>query len=160
MPSDFLIDDVTAFKALCAVKINKSSGPDPFPCRIWKEFAVELAPVVRDIYNASLVQGFIPSQLKQSIISPLPKCSPPKDIKADLRPIALTSQFSKVLEGFTCRSLYDHVVDLIDDKRFALAGKSTTHALVYADDRVVDKVDLITVSAASGQRSCCWCAFS
>ena len=130
-PSEFLSDDVTAFKALCGVKTNKSSGPDPFPCKIWKESAVELAPVVRDIYNASLVQGFILSQLKQSIISPLPKCSPPKDIKADLRPIAPTSQFSKVLEGFTCRSLYDHVVDLIDDKRFALAGKSTTHALVY-----------------------------
>ena len=126
-PSEFLIDDVIAFKALCAVKTNKSSGPNPFPCRIWKDFAVELAPVVRDIYNASLVQGFIPSQLKQSIISPLPKCSPPKDIKADLRHIALTSQFSKVLEGFTCRFLYDHVVDLIDDKQFALSGKSTTH---------------------------------
>ena len=131
-PSEFQTDDVvTAFKALCAVKNNQSSGPVPFPCRVWKEFAVELAPVVRDIYNASLVQGFIPSQLKQSIISPLPKCSPPKDIKADLRPIALTSQFSKVLEGFTCRSLYDHVVDLIDDKQFALAGKSAPHALFY-----------------------------
>ena len=59
---------------------------------------MELAPVVRDIYNASLVQGLIPSQLKQSIISPLPKCSPPKDIKADLCPIALTSQFAKVLK--------------------------------------------------------------
>ena len=129
--SEFLSDDVTAFKALCALKINKSSGPDPFPCKIWKESAVELAPVVRDIYNSSLVQGFIPSQLKQSIISPPPKCSPPKDIKADLRPIALTSQFSKVLEGFTCRSLYDHVVDLIDDKQFALAGKSAPHALFY-----------------------------
>ena len=140
-PSEFLIDDVTAFKALCAVKTNKSSGPDPFPCRIWKDFAVELAPVVRDIYNASLVQGFIPSQLKQSIISPLPKCSPPKDIKADLRPIALTSQFSKVLEGFTCRFLYDHVVDLIDDKQFALAGKSTTHALVYFLHVILEGLD-------------------
>ena len=92
------------------MKTNKSSGPDPFPRRIWKEFAVELALVVRDIYNTSLVQGFIPSQLKQSIISPLPKSSPPKDIKADLRPIALTSQFLKVLEGFRCRSLYDRRV--------------------------------------------------
>ena len=120
------------------MKTNKSSGPEPFACRIRKDFAAELAPVVRDIYNASLVQGFILSQLKQSIISPLPKCSPPK---ADLRPIALTSPFSKVLEGFTCRSLYDHVVNLIDDKQFALAGKSTTHALVYFLHVILEGLD-------------------
>ena len=102
---------------------------------------MELSLVVRDIYNTSLVQGFIPSQLKQGIISPLPKCSPPKYIKADLCPIALMSQFAKVLEGLMCRFLYDKVVDLIDDKQLALAGKSTTHARVHFLHVILEGLD-------------------
>ena len=56
VPDRFLINDYTAFQALRQVKVNISSGPDPTPTRIWSEFAVELAPVVRDIYNTSMVQ--------------------------------------------------------------------------------------------------------
>ena len=51
VPPEFLISDHKAYKALCALKLNKSSGPDRIPTQVWKEFAFELAPVVSDIYN-------------------------------------------------------------------------------------------------------------
>ena len=62
----------TAFLALRQVKVNKSSSPNPTPNRIWSEFAVELVPVVRDIYNTSILQGYIPSQLKETVVVPIP----------------------------------------------------------------------------------------
>ena len=101
VPDRFLINDYTAFQALRQVKANKSSGPDPTSNRIWSEFAVELAPVVRDIYSASMVQGYIPSQLKETVFVPIPKRSTPKSVEDDLRPITLTSQLAKVMESFT-----------------------------------------------------------
>ena len=131
VPDRFLINDYTAFQALRQVKVNKSSSPDPTPTRIWSEFAVELAPVVRDIYNTSMVQGCIPSQLKETVVVPIPKCSTPKSVEDDLRPIALTSQLAKVVESITFKSLFLSVRDQLDDKQFAIAGKSTTYALVY-----------------------------
>ena len=62
---------------------------------------------------------------------PIPKCSPPKTIENDLRPITLTCQVAKLMEGFTLDSLYNQMVDKLDDKQFALPGKSCSHALVY-----------------------------
>ena len=87
--------------------------------------------VVCDIYNASTVQGYIPSQLKEAVVVPIPKCSSPKSIEDDLSPIQLTSQLAEVLESFTFKSLFLPIRDQLDDKQFAIAGKSTTHALVY-----------------------------
>ena len=67
-----------------------------------KNFVPQLAPIIRDIYKQSLREGYIPSLLKSSIVSPLPKVIPPRAIESDLRPISLTCTFVKVMEGFTC----------------------------------------------------------
>ncbi|PFX20633.1 hypothetical protein AWC38_SpisGene14915 [Stylophora pistillata] len=131
VPPEFLIDERTAYHALRRVQANKSPGPDLSPNRVWSEFAFELSSVVCDIYNSSIIQRFIPSQLKQSIVCPVPKCSPPEVVEEDLRPIALTSQLAKIFEGFTYSSLLSQVQDHLDDKQSAVARKYTTHALVY-----------------------------
>ena len=67
---------------------------------VLKEFAPEHAPVIMDIYNCSLREGYIPDLLKRSIIIPLPKVSPPQEIQTDLRPISLTCTLAKVMEEF------------------------------------------------------------
>ncbi|CAB4031467.1 RNA-directed DNA polymerase from mobile element jockey, partial [Paramuricea clavata] len=84
-----------------------------------------------DIYNTSVLQGVFPDQLKRSIVLPIPKVSPPQTIEDDLRPISLTAQVSKVMEGFMLQSLMSEVGLKLDPKQFALPGKSTTQALVY-----------------------------
>ena len=76
-------------------------------------------------------QGIFPQQLKHAVIIPIPKVSPPSSLENDLRPIALTSQVSKVMEGFTLKSLLLQVADKMDSMQFSLPSKSTTHALVY-----------------------------
>ena len=48
-------------------KKKRAPGPDAIPNIIWKLFAFELAPVVADLYNVSLREGFLPSILKARI---------------------------------------------------------------------------------------------
>ena len=69
------------------------------PNKILKVFAYELAPVITDIYNSSIIQGVFPMNLKRSIVVPIPKVSLPQSVEDDLRPISLTSQISKVMHG-------------------------------------------------------------
>jgi len=46
---------------------QKAVGPDIISNIFLKEFAPELAPLIEDIYNQSLREGFVPDTLKQSI---------------------------------------------------------------------------------------------
>ena len=131
VPMEFLVDQSVVYKALRQIKPKKSPGPSPIPQKILKEFAAELCRVLTDIYNSSLKQGYVPAQLKESLVRPLPKVSPPKSVDSDLRPITLTAQIAKIMKGFTLSSLYSQVIDNIDFLQFALPGKSTTHALIY-----------------------------
>ena len=128
-------------KALQAVKTRKAVGPDLIPNRVLNEFAPELAAVVRDIYNSSLVEGYFPDFLKATILIPIPKISPPQQIEKDLRPIALTCALAKVMEGFTRARLISQVTDKIDPRQYACAGRSTTDALVYLLQAVYEAVD-------------------
>ena len=141
VPPEFLVSEREAFQALSAVKIGKAIGPDCIPNRVPKEFAHELAPVIKDIYNASLIEGYFPDVLKASLLNPIPKISPPQRIESDLRPIALTCTLAKVLEGFTRDRLITQVFHQIDPRQFARAGHSTTDALVYLLQAVYEAMD-------------------
>ena len=44
--------------------IQKAVGPDGISNKLLKEFAPELAPLIQDIYNQSLREGFVPDTLK------------------------------------------------------------------------------------------------
>ena len=104
-------------------------------------FAFELAPVVADLYNSTLREGFIPPLLKSVIVHPLPKVTPPKCIEDDVRPISLTCQLAKVLEGFTLSRVYPSIVGNLDRNQFAVAGKSTEQALVYVLHLALEALD-------------------
>jgi hypothetical protein len=119
------------YNELCKIRTNKSPGPDMIPNKILKVFAYELAPVITDIYNSSTIQGVFLMNLKRSIVVPIPKVSLPQSVEDDLRPISLTSQISKVMEGFTLTKLFAQIESKLDMNQFALPGKSTTHALTY-----------------------------
>ena len=41
--------------------------------RLLEDFAVELSPIIQDLYNQSLKEGSIPSLFKSSIVTPIPK---------------------------------------------------------------------------------------
>ena len=141
VPDHLLVDTLMVYKALRGIKSNKSGGPDPIPGKVWKEFAFELSSVITNIYNASMVQGYVPVRLKQSEVFPVPKCLPPKVVEQDLQPISLTPHIAKVMEGLMLDSLFMQVCDKLNTHQFALAGKSTTHALVFFLQVILEALD-------------------
>ena len=98
-------------------------------------------PVVADLYNSTLREGFIPLLLKSAIVHPLPKVTPPKCIEDDVRSIFLTCQLAKVLEGFTLARVYPSIVGNLGRNQFAVAGKSTEQALVYLLHLALEALD-------------------
>ena len=141
IPSNLLVSLEEISSDLHKLSTQKAVGPDGISNKLLKEFAPELAPLIQDIYNQSLREGFVPDTLKQSIITPVPKVCPPQDIKSDLRPIALTSCLAKILEGFTNRRLLAQVSDTIDPHQYARQGHSTVQALIYLMQAIHEAID-------------------
>ena len=91
-------------------------------------FAFELAPVIANINNSSLLQGVYPQHLKLSIVQ-------------RTSTFIHRERISKILEGFTLESLMPQVIDQLDIKQFAPPKKSTTHALVYLLHQILAALD-------------------
>ena len=68
------------------------------------------------------------------VISSILKCTPPTSIQSDLRPISLTPQLSKIMEGFILKPL-------LHELQFAMQGRSTTQALVYFIHNIHEALD-------------------
>ena len=83
---------------------NKASGPDGVESRFLKECAVELAPILQEIYRKSLDVASVPPQWKEANIVPIHKGGS-KAVMGNFRPVALTSIISKVFEGFSVQLL-------------------------------------------------------
>ena len=77
VPDRFLVDTGKVFSASRHVK---TTGPDNFPNKLLKIFEFELAPVITDICNATMLQRNFPRQLKHAFVVSIPKISPPKSI--------------------------------------------------------------------------------
>ena len=146
VPGEYLIDANKVYNELRKIRTNKSPGPDMIPNKILKVFAYELAPVNTDIYNSSIIQGVFSFNLKRSIVAPIPKVSLPQSMEDDLRPISLTSQISKVMEGFTLKKLFAQIESKLDTQ-FALPGNSTTHALTYLLHTILSALENDSCSA-------------
>ena len=120
VPNEFLISEAEVYRSLSSLQVAKSVGPDEFPNKVLKEFSMELSPVIQDIYNQSIKEACIPDLLKSSIISPIPKETPPQSIESDLRPISLTCNLAKIMEGFFCRRLLSQLTRKIDPRQFVV----------------------------------------
>ena len=99
------------------------------------------------MYNTSLCEGVVHPSLKHAIVSPLPKQMPPKSVENDVRPISLTNQMAKIMEGFTLTRSLPGIYEDLDCKQFAAAGISTHHAIAYVLHLVLEALDSGSCSA-------------
>ena len=83
----------------------------------------------------------MPSLLKTAAVIPIPKQTPPHSIEYDNRPISLTCQIAKLMEGFTVTRIMPSIVSQLDKKQFAMAGKSTQQAIVYKLHLALETLD-------------------
>ena len=148
VPTELLVTEEEVYQSLSSIDINKAVGPDNIPNKLLKDFSYELASVIKNIYNQSLKESYVPILLKSSIVTPIPKVVPPKDLECDLRPISLTCTIAKVMEGFTCARLLPQLNGKIDPRQYARKGHSTTDALLYMLQAIYEAVD----SGDSGAR--------
>ena len=75
----------------------KMCGPDTIPTRFLKETAVELAPSLTLLYQASINQGRVPNEWKKAQVVPVYKKGG-RSLVSNYRPILLTCVLCKTLE--------------------------------------------------------------
>ena len=97
-------------KLLSNIKPNKASGPDAIPCRVLKEAASELAPILTDIFATSLSSGKLPADWKLAKVAPVFKKGNTNEA-ANYRPISLTCVCCKLLEHIVCHAISKHLDD-------------------------------------------------
>ena len=61
VPHNLFVSENEVYSSLSSLQVSKAVGPDNIPNKLLKEFAPELAPIIRDIYNQSLREGYIPT---------------------------------------------------------------------------------------------------
>ena len=71
------------------------------------------------------MEGYLPELFKCADVRSFPKQMPPMSIENDVRPVSLTCQLAKVMEGFTLSRISRPIINNLDPKQFAVA---TSHA--------------------------------
>ena len=124
----FTVHEVT--QALINIK-RTTSGPDDLPYWLFRDFGYHLAPVITDVFNASLLQHTVPLLWKEANIRPAPKELPFTSCN-QLRPIYLTNIIMRLFERLVYRKELSTVcANHIDLDQFAYRkGHNSTMALL------------------------------
>jgi hypothetical protein len=131
------VTQVQMCKALKALKVNKSPGPDEINPRILKELCNELSYPLTILFNKTMSEGKLPAEWKEAEVRPIfkkgAKCS-----AGNYRPVSLTPVVCKIFEGFVRDALCAHLVEnkvLSDDQFGFTKGRScVTQLLVTIND--------------------------
>jgi len=94
---------------------NKSPGPDGFSAEFFKKFAVQLAPLLLDVFNDSLERGVLPPTLNEALISLILKKDKDPNLCGSYRPISLLNNDVKLLAKILARRLETCLPDIISE---------------------------------------------
>uniref|UniRef100_A0A3Q3G0A3 Reverse transcriptase domain-containing protein n=1 Tax=Labrus bergylta TaxID=56723 RepID=A0A3Q3G0A3_9LABR len=126
------LDAADVRRTLRRVNTRKAAGPDDIPGRVLKECADQLAGVLTDIFNTSLIQAVVPSCLKTATIIPVPKKSTISSLN-DYRPVALTPIMMKCFERLGKDHIVSRLPPTFDPYQFAYRpNRSTEDAISSA----------------------------
>ena len=98
-------------RLLLNVTPDKATGPDKIPCRLLKEAAHELSPVLTDIFTSSLRSESLPKDWKLARVAPVFKKGNTNE-PANYRPTSLMCVCSKLLEHIICHHIREHLDNL------------------------------------------------
>jgi hypothetical protein len=93
---------------LSDIKTSKAPGPDAIPNRVLNECATELAPVITDMFQHSIKTGTLPTDWRNTNITPVYKKGD-THLPENYRRVSLTSVLSKLLEHIVCRHLLQYL---------------------------------------------------
>ncbi len=98
---------------------------DNIPGRVLRDCAEQLTDVLTDIFNISLSQAVVPTCLKSTTITPVPKKSPVSCLN-DYRPIALTPIMMKCFERLVMHHIKSNLPNTLDTLQFAYRPNRST----------------------------------
>ena len=125
-----IITEHDCYLRLKSSKKPKAVIPGDLPNTIVKEFTVELANPLSKLLNKITQTASWPAQFKVEYVTPIGKIPFPQT-EDDLRPIALTAFFSKVMEQFVVAWLLDIFGDKMDFRQYGgTKGNSVCHYLI------------------------------
>ena len=122
---------------------NKASGPDGVESRFLKECAVELAPILHEIYRKSLDEASVPPQWKEANIVPIHKGGS-KEVMGNFRPVALTSIISKDFERIFCSAIMSFLMTnglITEQQHGCVRGRSCQTNILLCLEKWTDMVD-------------------
>ncbi|XP_042887622.1 uncharacterized protein LOC122263307 [Penaeus japonicus] len=109
-------DRTTVYKTLLSLRANKASPPGSLPKKLY-EFAYEISEPLTHVINSSIESGIFPRRWKGATITPLAKKNPVNEL-GDLRPLSLTPDFGKILEGFVAQLVLQDIRPNLDPKQY------------------------------------------
>ena len=125
-----IISEYDCYLKLKATKKPGSVIPGDLPSAIVKEFMVELANPLTKLFNNITQTAIWPEHFKVEYVTPIAKIPLPQS-EDDLRPIALTAFFSKVMEQFVVTWLLDFIGHRMDFRQYGgMKGNSICHYLI------------------------------
>ena len=125
--------------ALSKIKIRKAPGPDRVSGKFLKECRLQLAPTLKEIFQHSIDNHYLPLPWKTSELVPVPKMSLPL-VKNDLRPVALTSLIMKTFERIVLKFLNPN--KLADSLQFAYCeSRSVEDATLFLINTLLSHLD-------------------
>ena len=95
-------------KLLNNLKPGKAAGPDKIRPLILKKLRVELAPIIKVIFEQSLETGKLPADWCRANFTPIFKKGD-KSMAANYRPISLTCILCKILEHILASNIARHL---------------------------------------------------
>ena len=95
-------------KLLKNLNVKKAGGPDNIGCKILRELATELAPILTKIFQLSFDSGELPLIWKNANVAPVFKKGP-VCISSNYRPISLTSIPCKLMEHVIAHQIRSHL---------------------------------------------------
>ena len=125
-----IITELECYEKIKAAKKPQSGVPWDLPNTIIKEFSVELGKPLQKLLNKIVQSSVWPQHWKTEFVTPIGKIPQPES-EDDLRPIAITSFFSKVMEQFVVMWLLEIIGDKLDIRQYGgMKGNSISHYLI------------------------------
>lgn len=121
---------------------NKAPGHDQIPAELLKTTKETLGPILCDIFNQCLTQGYFPKDWKVATVIPIPKPNKPANTTGGWRPICLLSTLAKILDKIMIERIQRHMLvnKYITGRQYGFtSGKSTVHAIHDVNNFITHK---------------------
>ena len=141
--SSFPVITVEEVKKYIAKSPSKSCALDPIPTSLLKECPDEVSLVITNIVNESLSKGYMPSCLKEALITPIPKKPNIAEFK-NFRPISNLPFISKLIERIVVDKLSEYCAKNDLDENYQSAYRkhhSCETALLQVANAILTNMD-------------------